>query len=95
MQTVDDIIATLSPEEREKLKAVIEECRQREQSIQGYTAKSLEMLGRRAQSLQHMETNSYANLESAKKLLEQIESLTLIVAGYRFDQDCRRKENSS
>ena len=92
MSTISDIVKTMTPEEREKHKALIEECRRRELNIQLDLERAKHMLpeSRAAQN------KFYKGLQGltiqAHKTLAAVSDASLALSNYSFNQYCKRKE---
>jgi len=69
MKTVDEVISTWSPEEREKLKDLIEECRERERGLAENTKQCQTHLAELSWCLVSLVSGS-------KKMKEQAEELS-------------------
>jgi predicted nucleic acid-binding Zn-ribbon protein len=68
MKTVDQLVSEWTEEEREKLKDLIEECREREKKISESSQRSRENLSKISESLQSFLSNLYEIKERSEKL---------------------------
>jgi predicted nucleic acid-binding Zn-ribbon protein len=72
MKTVDQVVSEWSEEEREKLKDLIEECREREKKISENSKRSRENLAKINESLQSFLTSLYEVKERTEKLADDL-----------------------
>lgn len=70
MKTVDELISEWTDEEREKLRDLIEECRERERQLIEHSASCQENLTKLTESLNFL----FANLYSLEKKTEKLEN---------------------
>ena len=72
MKTVDQLVSEWTEEEREKLKDLIEECREREKTISENSKGSRESLAKINESLQSFLTSLYEIKERTEKLADDL-----------------------
>jgi hypothetical protein len=72
MKTVDDLISEWTEEEREKLKDLIEECRERELQLMKYSASCQENLTQLTDSLSFLLLNRYSIRKKTPKLEDML-----------------------
>jgi predicted nucleic acid-binding Zn-ribbon protein len=72
MKTVGQLVSEWTEEERERLKDLIEECREREKKISENTKRSRESLAKINESIQYFLTNLYEIKERTEKLADDL-----------------------
>jgi predicted nucleic acid-binding Zn-ribbon protein len=72
MKTVDQLVSEWTEEEREKLKDLIEECREREKKISENSTRSRENLTKINESLQSFLSSLYEIKERSEKLADDL-----------------------
>jgi len=72
MKTVDQLVSEWTEEEREKLKDLIEECREREKKISESSKRSRENLTKINESLQSFLSSLYEIKERSDKLADDL-----------------------
>jgi predicted nucleic acid-binding Zn-ribbon protein len=72
MKTVDQLVLEWTEEEREKLKDLIEECREREKNISENSKRSRESLAKINESLQSFLASLYEIKERTEKLADDL-----------------------
>lgn len=81
MKTVDQVLSEWSGEEKERLKDLIEECREREKKLIEYSKRSEENLGKLTESLISLSYNSHKFREEANKIGDMV--LKIYLRNYR------------
>ena len=72
MKTVDQVVSEWTEEEREKLKDLIEECRERERQLLEYSASCQENLTQLTDSLSFLLLNRYSIRKKSPKLEDML-----------------------
>ncbi len=82
VKTIDDLIRekNLSPEEIERHRALIEECRQREAQIEEYTRATRESMRRMTEELDKLSRTAGELWQEAQRLSRRVNGLQLRIA---------------